>query len=473
MEKSEPTAPVPKRRWRRAAVTTSVLGGMLLSGMTVLPFAVMNSSHRDRILNEAFEKHGLFASSESGSGSWVSPVVLKNVRIQDQTGRVQCVIAEIRTSHSVFGLLLNGGDLGKITFTEPSVQITLDEDGKLPPGLFRNTEPEKPADQQPELAIDIVDAEFVLSVPWRRLPIVQLENLDISASISNQTDGRWLEISPVQIFDHAEITEANTEQNLALIAPVLSQSTALNGEMSVVMNRTRVQLDKEKRASLQVSGEAVFHTVHTRLKKDWVRQISQMLGRAIGARIPDRLEIVRDSAVQFRVDERGIHHNGLAFLLPELASDMVIQSSGMVGLDETLDLALSLQLPQLAPSNPLMAVFSQMAQLPFTLHVQGTVDSPELVTPPGFSLMDQLARNVNPDRDTSEPPPVTNSVISLIGAAASGNADSSATQITGSVIDIIRAAQKAKENAPPKSPKPPKPDKSLRKKEKKRRNTSI
>ena len=59
-----------KRRWRRAMVATSVVGGMLLSTVSVLPWAVMNSSYRDGILNTRVERLGLTATSASGTGGW-------------------------------------------------------------------------------------------------------------------------------------------------------------------------------------------------------------------------------------------------------------------------------------------------------------------------------------------------------------------------------------------------------------------
>ncbi|MEQ9411601.1 MAG: hypothetical protein RIK87_28060 [Fuerstiella sp.] len=462
------------RRWRRAAVASSVIGGMLFSGLAVLPLAVMNSSHRDALLNAQFQPYGLTVTSESGAGTWVTPVVLTNITLTDESGQIQCIIREIRTSRTMTGLLLHGGDLGTITFVEPVLQVALDEQGRLPAGLFQQSE--SPDDgrntpllpkQTPDLAVEVAGGTFVLSVPWRRLPIVDLGGLDVSAAITRQEEGRWLDVAPVQVFDHERISESHTEQNLALIAPVLSQSTSLTGDVSVRMNGLRLPLDGQPTVTATpISGTAVFHSVEARLKKDWVVQISRLLGRVTGATVPDRLQIVQDSPVAFEVDERGIYHHGLAFLLPQIAPDMTLESSGMVGLDEKLDLALSLQLPRLAAQNPFMAALAKMTWLPFQLQVKGTVDQPELVTPPGFSVVDQMSRNVDPEGHEIEPPALEKSVIDLIGAVSSPDPERSADGIVGGVLNIIRATQKAKETAEPASESPKKKKKTGKKRRK-------
>ena len=134
MEKVETqeTKAHPRRSWRRAIVATSVVGGMLLSGMSVLPWAVMSSSHRDSILNARFEKFGLTATSKSGSGGWLDAFSFDDITVTDETGQINCAIKSIQVSKSLLSILTSGGDLGTITVIEPVLRAALDEDGKLP-----------------------------------------------------------------------------------------------------------------------------------------------------------------------------------------------------------------------------------------------------------------------------------------------------------------------------------------------------
>ncbi len=440
-------------------MATTVLGGMLFSGFTILPTAVMSSAHRDAMLNERFEKLGITAKSETGGGSWVTPVTMNNVVFKDETGQVEVTIREVRTSRTISGLLMHGGDLGKITLVDPVIHIALDEDGRLPPKLRagdrqgnRNDDSLWTGKDQPAFAVEVQNAEFVLSVPWRPVPIVELDNLNASLAVTNEDEGRFLQIDPVQLLDHEPLSELHTEQNLALIAPVLSQSTELAGDVSVRLEGVRARLDGADKPQIPIAGEAVFHSVEARLKKEWVTQISQLTGRIAGTSVPDRLEIVRDSLVAFQVDDRGIHHQGLVFLLPEIASNLNIESSGMVGLDESLDLALSVQFPQFATETPFLAAFSKLTRLPFHLSVVGTVSEPKLVSPPGFSMLDQMAQSVDPNAST-QPPSVPAAVMDLIGSASNPDSGEATEGVVGGILNIIRSAKSAKENSDPKPPK--------------------
>lgn len=440
----------PKRKWRRAMVATSVLSGMLFTAGAIAPMAVMNSTYRDSILNSRLEARGLKATSAAGSGSWITPFEFRDIRITDETGQIQCSIDAIRTSKSLIGLIFHGGDLGTFTVIKPQLSVQVDDDGKLP---LKPAEESEPKTGQPNLAFVVEDAAFKLVAPWRPLPVVDLQNLDISGAVATTDAGRWLTLDPVQVFDHEKLAEPHTEQNLALIAPILAQTTALAGDVSVRLNETRIRLDGDEKLPIRLDGEAVFHSVEAKLKQEWAAQVSQMIGQATGTAPSSRLQIARDSAVQFEVTERGVYHEGLAFLLPDLASRMQIESSGLVGLDETLDLTFAMQLPQSLSGGAFLSLVSKMVSAPLKLFVKGTVSEPKLVMPQGFSVVDQLSRNLAPEKHTDQPPPVTDAVMDLIGAAASPPVPGQGESITGSVLNMIRAAKEAKANAPPKEPR--------------------
>ena len=449
MKNRAAAGPGSKRVWRRAVITTSVLGGMLLSGIAILPSAVMSSSHRDRVLNLQFGKLGLTATSGSGSGGWLTAFTFNDIVLADESGQVNCTIESLRTSEPLLRLLTGPRDLGRITIVQPDLKVALDDDGKLP--LKR---PKKdPAAKKWDVALDLQDASFAVSVPWRKLPIVELAHLDISCGVTTEKDGRWLTTEPIEIFNHESLSSAHTEQNLALIAPVLSQATELSGDVSVRLEGLRARLEDDNASWLPIHGTATFHTVEARLKKEWVLQVSQLMGLTTGPTVANRLQIVRESTVDFEVSQKGIYHHGLAFLLPDLAASLQIESSGHVGLDECLDLALSIQLPQLLSRGPVMDLLAKMVRGPLQLSVKGTVSEPKLVTPPGLSVMDQLAGNLSAQNQATPPPTVQSAVIKLIGLAASpaasGESDTT-EEITSGILNIIRAAKAAKKAAPAK-----------------------
>jgi hypothetical protein len=437
-----------KPKWRRAVVATSVLGGMLFSGAAILPTAVMHSTYRDTVLNKAFTRHGLTASSAAGAGGWLTPVSFEQVSLSDEAGQIHGTIRQIHTSKSLFSILTGNDDLGTITLVEPELRVDLDDDGNL----ILQTPDDKDEPQNRSVAFEVVGGAFQLSVPWRTLPIVDVDALDITGALTNEPDGRWLSLEPIQIFRHEPLSEAHAEQNLALIAPVLSQSTALAGDVSVFLHETRFRLDDEDASQFSIHGEAVFHTVNARLKRDWVSQISQLVGQVSGNTLPDRLEIARNSNVVFEVNSVGIHHSGLAFVLPELANQMKIESSGTVGLDETLDLALQVHLPLISPSSPFTALISRVTLAPITLQVKGTVSEPELIKP---AILEELSKRLAPEQHTQQAPDVTGAVMQLLGTATAPGSTQNAEALSGGIIGLIRSISKSREDAPPKEKKPP------------------
>lgn len=440
----EPSLRSP-RRWRRAAVASVVVCAMVLSGAAIAPSVLLNTGLRDAFLNSKLQHTGLTLSSGSAVGGWLTPVSILDVRLTDATGQVKVHVDQISSSRTLTGLIANAEDPGLVQLVEPDIQLTLDEEGRLPAGLFAQKQPS--AQSKPVFRLQVTDAAFTLAVPWRRLPIVELDRLNVEAAVAPTPAGRVLTIEPVVLLDRAPLSEEHTEQNLALIAPVLSQSTELNGAASVSLDRIEQNLDGDQPISLQLSGTAVFHQLDARLKQDWAREVSRLAGRAVGRQVPDRLEVTRDSEVRFRVNSAGIYHEGLAFLLPDIAPDLTIQSSGIVGLDETLDLALTINLPELLPRNPIMSVLSKMTRLPFRVQVKGTVDDPQLVMPPGMSLVDQLSRNLQPESAGGPPPSIGESVGRIVGSTLSEPDPAKPESIAGSVLNIIRAAQRKEAQA--------------------------
>ncbi|MEZ6124593.1 MAG: hypothetical protein R3C49_15650 [Planctomycetaceae bacterium] len=453
-----------RQRWRRAIVTSTALSGILVTTIGLLPSAVMNSSWRDSLLNARLEKAGLHAVSESGSGGWLTAIRFDNVTISDPEGEVTCRIRSIQTSKSLLSLL-TGRHAGTFTVVEPRLSISLDDQGRLPlefPEMTQTTKKSKAV--PPPLDFSVQSGSVTLSVPWREIPIVDVDDLNVQGRIQQEASGRWLTIDGMTVLDHEQLSDLHTQQNLALIAPVFAQTTELNGTVSLFVEPIRVQLDAEEKSFPVVHGQAVFHDVTARLKQEWAIQVSQLIGQVSGRDVPSRLQVMRDSAVQFRVDQQGVYHEGLALLLPDLAGQMLISSSGTVGLDERLDLVFSLQPPQVNSPNPVLAGIAKMLSAPVQMRVQGTVSEPKMMNPPGMSVVDQLARNVSPENGSQPPPPVGRAVMDLISSAASNPAGAgpnpaASEAITGGILNIIRAAKEAKANAPPKEPGPRRPRK--------------
>jgi hypothetical protein len=189
-----------------------------------------------------------------------------------------------------------------------------------------------------------------------------------------------------------------------------------------------------------IRGRAEFHNLEARLKEPWTRQLTAVLGQVSGTSLPDQIQVLKDSTVEFSVSKDGIAHDGMVFLLPQLAQELTITSSGIVRLDESLDLLLTLHVPKIVPAGrPLLAMLSQLSSAPMQLRVVGTVSEPKLQLPEGMNLLGDLTRRVAPAQYTEEAPPLPSAVIDLIQNVGSQDRDQAKQNLPGSILNLIRA----------------------------------
>lgn len=448
-----------KPRWRRAIVATTVVLAMLLTGTGLAPTVLMHTSLRDQVLATAIKGDSWTATSGDASGGWLAPLVFRDVRIADPNGRFLCTIRELRTSKGLLGFLTGGENIGRITLVEPHVELHVSEDGQWPVSENRPS--------TTKLSYVIENGSLLITVPWRKLPIIDLDDLAMSGRIAPNADGRrTLTVDPVQVFDHEPLSDVHTEQNLALIAPVLSQSTQLEGSASAWLDELQLPLDGTLKSPFPIRGRVEFHSMEARLKDAWVRQLAAITGQLTGKDVPSRLLVLKDCRVDFIVTDEGIHHESMVFLLPEIAESLKVASSGVVHLDETLDLRLSVTIPKVVSAgNPFLTMLGQLSSEPLELAVKGTVSKPQLQLPENTDLLGEISRRVTPAQYQEEPPAVTSAVADLITGAARADKVEAGKDMPGKILNLIRAIdQSVKNNPKDKSATKDKPKKSRRKK---------
>ena len=81
------------------------------------------------------------------------------------------------------------------------------------------------------------------------------------------------------------------------------------------------------------------------MKNPLLQEIAELASRLLKVQVPQTVQIADDTAVVFELREGRVYHEGLVFWLPELSKDIKWQTSGTVGLDDSLDLTVQAQLP--------------------------------------------------------------------------------------------------------------------------------
>ena len=435
---------------RRAVVTTSVVLSMLGTGICIAPTVLTATSMRNNLLQSAVSNNELTATAESATGGWFAPLAFRGVQIRSDDGRFSWSVNEIQTSKGLLSFITDPDQVGDIRLTDSAVKITLDDAGKWP-----FSKPAKSSDA--EFAFHIENGSLEINAPWREVPIVEVNELLIDGNIAKDANGqRRLHIDPIQILDHEPLSESHTQQNLALIAPVLSQSTELSGSASVWLDEINFPIGEAVAAettsnfdsgieddlvdSTPIRGRAEFHSLEARLKENWTRQLTAIIGQVSGAAIPNQIQVLKDSKVEFSVSDDGISHTGMVFLLPQLAEELTFTSSGIVHLDETLDLLLTVNVPKVVPAGrPFLALLSQFTAVPIQLRIAGTVSEPKLQLPDGMDLLSDLTSRIAPAQYTEEAPPLTSAVFDLIQNVGSQDREKVKQALPGNILNIIRA----------------------------------
>jgi len=434
---------IDKSTRRKTMFRRAVVGGPLLVGLFTLstfffPFLVLGSSLRDGVLKEAAGKLGWSVESGSATGGWFEPVTFFDVRVADSEGRFEGRVPELRTNSTLMEIFGRGPVRRKVTLVRPSIEIFVSQEGEWPSCSS--------GDSGKATDFIVLDAALTVTSPSRNTPIVDISGCDLAGSIGPDNFGaKWLVVEPIQIFDHEPVSDSQCEQNLALVAPILAQSTEVSGFASVWLDRVRIPLNGRQSSPFPIRGRAEFHSLEAKLRNGLVRQLYSLGGAFSGIDIPDRISMVEKSTIDFEVTDKGITHKGTAFLLPEMSPEFKVVSSGTVFLDEKLDLELSVELP--VPSDderPVLQFLRKVSSSPILLAVKGTVSSPVVGLPEGVDFLGEISRRVTPAQYTTEPSGVATAVSDLIQDVVKPGSDGSEKKknLAGSILNLIRAVEK-------------------------------
>ncbi len=430
------------RKWHRTGVTTSATVGVLVTVALAIPTVIHHTSYRDVILNQALQEHGFSGHSARSTGGWLAEFEYHDITFTGAKDQIQGHVEVLKTGESIVSHIL--GKLPTVTFIRPKLRISLDNDGKLPLESHRN-----PGDTA--LAFETQDAEIILDVPWREIPIVEIDDIDLRGRIQQGEDGRWLTLEAIDVLKQAKLSDRHTQQNLALIAPVLSQTTSLSGEVSARINPLRIRIDDDAPDDQPLlSGSVQIHSLNAQLRKKWSRDIVNIIGRFSQTPVPAQMDLVSQSTVDFEVRADGIYHSGFSLLLPEVSNGLTVTSSGMLYLDETVDLALHVQMPMLRKSaSPFLNAIARVAQAPMQLRVTGTVSDPKIMTSDGVSLPAEIVNRVNPALHMEDPKSVAGAVNQIIQAGATETAEQRKRKLQGRIFGLIRSIEAAKKSSSP------------------------
>ncbi len=459
----ENESPKPRKRWKRVAW---IVLGLIVLFVACLPTIAAKTSLRNTVVNHALDDPRLTATVDSASFGWLSSTSLDQLKVQRDDDRLLVTIDRVFLERSLLGLLLARPDIGGIEIDRPHLEFTM-----------RAGQEELPLDDlaaaikkkdRPETTFnaEVRRADIVLRAADVPEPVVDVDEVTLTLRLrqSGGGSGREFVIDPAVVLDHQELTPELCDRGLHLVAPVLAETASVEGEVSVEIEEFLLPVDDPKGAAgaedrLKIVGNVALHDVRSNLKNPILIQTTKLVAGLLEKSPPETIRVLENSRIHFHVADEGVYHEGLAFVLPDISDELVIRTSGFVGVDRRLDLVIEATIPsQLTAGIPVVETFSQR---PLKLAVHGTIDKPKVGFADGQDVLDELAARLENGEKPAPAKPLATSIIELVGGLASQKEDQGVKQIdvestAKDIINVIRSSRKAKKKDKQEKQKPDK-----------------
>ncbi len=390
---------------RRLVMSVSFLVLLVVAA----PYIIAKSPLRNVVLSQVGAQNGLQIEARAAEFGWLTPLQLRALSIHDEREDLSISVDQVRLDQSWFATLFALPDLGKVSIDSPEIEIS------LPMRPRTSKRPTRPILGE----FVISDASFSAVAVEDANQIVRLDHLDVTAQIEAGTSGRMLTIEPVVLLDQVELSPQLCDRGLQLIAPMLANSTAVSGTVSLELLRCQVPLpangDGASAELATVTGTLQLHQVQTSMKDSVLRDVAGIIAGLLQKGLPDEIRVADGTEVHFELKDRRVYHEGMAFLLPEVSKDMIWRTSGTVGLDDSLDLTVQAQLPFTLAGDGALA--SRLTERPIELHIGGTLDKPKLELPKENNWLQQAAGMLVDNEGNADLAPLTDTVIDLFEKA--------------------------------------------------------
>ncbi len=417
------------------------------------PWWVACSPLRNQVVGYVMADPRLNVKTGSASMGWSSVLKLEDVKIESVNRALHISIDSLQFAQTWPMLWWSKPDLGVTKVTRPQVEYILSA-AKVPLPETKSGES--------ILTATMEDAGICIRSVPKAAPLLEFTDMRLDLQIERQGEQRMLTVEPATLIDRKVLDSEMCRRGLQLIAPGLANATDVDGEITLKLNRFRLPLDVEQGDALghvDMAGRLIFHKVGASIRQSPIWAIAKGVAQFLQREIPETIQVVDDSMVDFYVRDRRVHHQGFAFVLPDLSKDLTVQTSGWVGLDETLDLEVSVALPFDQFFGIPLA--HELSARPIRLRVSGKMEKPTVKLADGQSLLAQLS-NVLLSNDTSLPddnPAGTSSVdlagsiLQLLDAVRNKRVDSDESVETP-LLDLFRERRRQHPSDRRSSPQP-------------------
>jgi hypothetical protein len=346
--------------FRRAQIVGFALLGLAV--LTVLaPNLIARSSLRDTLLQVALPKLNGRITSAGATLGWFFPVEYRQIEIRGADSQPVISIGELKGDRPLWKMLLQPRSVGTfvIEHARLDVEVKQPERGNNLTALIGA----KHVDNNVGFGLQVVGGTLAVRSPgspqaWTITPInLGLQMVPVPASGQGSAE---LILEKGTIVEHANLTPSMCSDLLKYVLPVLSETTAVSGEFSLALDGWKVPLDDPT----QTTGSGQFSIHHVDVSSLMLQHLSQTL------HIPTVVRLAENSVVQFKMADRRIEHQGLAFGTPQLT----VGTQGSVGLDQSLDLLAEIVVHPVLDRELDLPLLKE----PFKIPIRGTLRRPQV-----------------------------------------------------------------------------------------------
>jgi hypothetical protein len=419
---------------------------LLLLGVAVLPM-LLGSRWVYGPLLRRLEAGDFRLSVGAAQLRWFSPLVFRDIAIQESDGPELLKIRQVRTDRGLFASLLSGRRIGRLEIVDPQLDIELLTDGSnltrlidALDGKLQGTEPsDGTVSKPPAIDIDVVVNGLTVRVQHadRDQPLVVIPPIEVVAEYRAVDGASTLHVEPAKLLREVAITPELMRLGLGYAIPVLAKSAWFDGRISIETGPIDILLDAPKDAT--GSATITLHEVRSGPSEPVMIQILDLMAHMRGRSPQHELVFIDGSKIDIQVANRQVTHSGLKLGLPRIDPRLQLSTSGSVGLvDRSLDLIVDLPVPV-----ELLARREEVRDLgipTIRLPIQGNLDEPRVewsaLRGEGADLLGTIGSRI------AEEAPGTAAVLSGLESLADGQAD----QAIGAAIDLLREIRRARQS---------------------------
>lgn len=409
----------------------------------LLPILLGKTSLRDMVLNSLVDSDKLTLQSSDASLGYFSPTSVSGLKLQTVNRDSTVSFQQIAADRSWFSMLLSRPDLGNFRFVKPDVEINVEKKKREGATDVVSDDTAASPPLLPNLTAEILDAHVLVRTLPDEPPPIDISGLNARVRLKRQDGLSLLILEPALVFDHQPLTPQLCGQGLQLIAPLLADEVSATGEFSLNLTKCEIPVgaasveNQDKAQAIQISGQLDLHSATVAMKNTLASNALDTVMKLAGINFPGALTVAENVTVDFSVIDGRVHHSGLALILPHGERSIEIVSSGSVGLDETLDLKVSIQLP--AGLLGKGAVRDALTSQPIELAVTGTLEAPKLGVMGQQGILKSFGKLIEfTGKDVSDSNP--------------GDVGDAITDIIGDVWSLAKERKKQKQSRESQSP---------------------